>query len=247
MYHGLGTVPAHQDPDNLFVPVDTFARQVDRLLQRGYHVLGEREFIAWLDGAPTPSRSALLTFDDGLVSVLEDAAPLLAERGLPSIAYVSPGLAGAGPGPDDPPERRLLDDSGMAALADAGVTLGCHSWVHDSMPGMTRSELARATQDAGEAIGAITGQAPRTFAYPFGHHDAAARAAVSESGYDCGFATYDGDGRFALPRVDINATDTPRTFDLKLRRVYPTVRRALSRLPAARRTLHRLVGEADRR
>lgn len=90
MYHGLGTVPAHQDPDNLFVPVDTFARQVDRLLQRGYHVLGEREFIAWLDGAPTPSRSALLTFDDGLVSVLEDAAPLLAERGLPSIAYVSP-------------------------------------------------------------------------------------------------------------------------------------------------------------
>ena len=99
MYHGIGEVPATLDPDNLFVPSATFAAQLDRLVERGWAVIDEAGYLAALDGAPTPPRPVLLTLDDGYVSVLERAVPLLAARGLPALCYVSPGLDGRGPAP----------------------------------------------------------------------------------------------------------------------------------------------------
>lgn len=248
MYHGIGEVPATLDPDNLFVPSATFAAQLDRLVERGWAVIDEAGYLAALDGAPTPPRSVLLTFDDGYVSVLERAVPMLAARGLPALCYVSPGLDGRGPAPGLPDDFALMTTQQMRELVAAGVSLGCHGWDHQSMSGMDQVSLQRYTVTARDAVRAVIGttDGPATFAYPFGHHDERAREAVADAGFSCAFATYTGSGRFALPRVDINATETPRSFDLKLRTIYPLARRALTSTPRVRQAVHRAVGHARR-
>lgn len=246
MYHGLGTVPAALDAPNNFVPVAAFAAQMDHLQRRGFTAVDEATYLDMLDGGPGPARPVLITFDDGYVSVLQDAAPVLQRRRMPALCYVSPGLSGHVPGPGESPAKQLMDDDQMRALPSRGIDLGCHSWVHDSMRGMAAPALAQATTAARTEIFRISGEHPRTFAYPFGHHDARAREAVRTAGFEAAFATYDGHGRHALPRVDVNTTDTLRSFDLKLRRAYPAARQALSAAPAARRLAHSVVGYAPR-
>ncbi|MET4077438.1 polysaccharide deacetylase family protein [Janibacter sp. UYMM211] len=246
MYHGIGEVPAASDPDNLYVPEAAFAAQLDHLAARGWTVLDEAGYLAALDGAPTPRRSVLVTFDDGYVSVLERAAPQLARRGMSAICYVSPGLDGQAPLPGMPPESRLMTAAQMRELSAAGVALGCHGWAHESMPGMSTEQLEQCTVRARDELHSLVGERVATFAYPFGHHDAAAREAVAAAGFACALATYDGAGRLAIPRVDVNATDTARTFELKLSRVYPLARRALGSAPAVRRAAHRVLGHAAR-
>lgn len=246
MYHGVDLVPAADDPDNLFVPVDALARHLDRLLERGFTVIDEDTYVEGLHGARLPRRSVLLTFDDGLVSVLDKAAPLLAERSAPAVCYVSAGLLGRGPVAPGQPQTALLDAEQVHDLGSYGVTVGCHGWDHTSMRQLPEDELERATTQARRCLRDITGLAPRTFAYPFGHHDQRARAAVRRAGYACAFATHDGRGRYAVPRVDVNATDTDRSFDLKITRGYHLARQVASRAPGVRRRLHDLVGRAER-
>ena len=82
------------DPERLFVARDEFVAQLDHLRRTGWRALSLDEYVAALDGAPTPRRSYLLTIDDGHESVGRIAAPLLAEAGIPSVLFVCPGLLG---------------------------------------------------------------------------------------------------------------------------------------------------------
>ncbi|PRY63675.1 polysaccharide deacetylase [Knoellia remsis] len=246
MYHGLGVVPRELDPAHLFVPVAAFAAQLDRLACKGFELIDESAYLDVLDGRAAHPRGVLVTFDDGYCSILEHAAPVLAQRDAPAICFVSPGLAGQSAAPAAAPAYQLMDDDEMRALAQTRVALGCHSWTHDSMVDMSDACLDEATTQARERMRQVLGRTPRTYAYPYGDHDARARQAVREAGFECAFATYTGGGRFAIPRIDVNAGDTPRTFDLKLQRAYPLARRALGHVPRVRSFVHDLVGHAER-
>lgn len=248
MYHGIATVPAHDDPDNLFVPVEHFREQLRMVREDlGYEIVSEDQYVAHLLlGARLPRRSCLLTFDDGYASVLHHAAPVLAEQGAPAVAYVSPRLIREAQPPARHAELEYLRPQDLVALQDAGVAIGCHSSGHDSMIGMNSQELAAATAGAREEILRLVGTAPRTFAYPFGDHDLPARQAVLSAGFSLAFATYTGSSIFSIPRVDINTTDTPRTFRLKCNRLYPAVRKRAGSVAGLRRLMHQAVGYADR-
>ena len=94
MYHNFGPPPPGGDPEHLFVGVDTFRSHLALLRKRGWRALSLTEFLATLDGTPAPRKSFLVTIDDGHESVLRDAAPILAEAGMPSVLFVPPTLLG---------------------------------------------------------------------------------------------------------------------------------------------------------
>jgi len=247
MYHGIDQVDAAKDAENLFVPVQAFTEQMEYLQRSGYHVLSESEYLEWLDGRPLKRRSVLLTFDDGYVSIQQHAAPLLARLGMSGVCYVCPGLLGGrSTWMGEPSWHELMDADQLAEIVDAGITLGIHGHDHRAMDSLTFSELEKHTRGAADLLEEQTGVRARTLAYPYGYHSATARQAVSASGLEGAFAIYRSAGRWALPRVDINSVDTPRTFRLKLASVYPTARRALSVTPPVRHALHTLVGRAQR-
>ncbi len=246
MYHGVADVAPELDPDNLFVTPDSFEQQMAHLADHGHRVLGEDALLAWERGASLPGRSVILTFDDGYRSVAETAAPILQRFGFPAVCYVSAGLLGTRSSEGDHLAFELMDADEVAALPAAGVAVASHGWDHSSMRGAAPQVLRRATEDAMESLSDLTGRCPASFAYPYGHHDEIARSAVRRAGYQAALATYDGAGRWARERVDVNATDTLRTFRWKLTAPYPHLRALLGRAPRLRRAAHRMVGFADR-
>lgn len=247
MYHGFGVRPGDADPHNLFVPEDAFEDQLRSLLRRRYRPLDEPAFLAGLATGRWPARSFLVTIDDGYVSTVDVAAPVLGRLGIPAVLFALPGMLGATSAwMPEMPHERLLDADALRSLPGQGIRLGSHGMDHPSMSGLGAGELQRQTVQARTALAELIGSEPDLFAYPFGHHDAAARSAVEAAGYRAAFAIYDGAGTFALPRVDVNALDTPRTFALKTSGWYPRLKAGLDRVPAVRRLGHSLLGKARR-
>lgn len=247
MYHGVGDVDAKNDVDNLFIPTHAFAEQMSLLKRAGYRIITEAEYLEWLNGSPLAGPSVLLTFDDGYVEVLRNAAPVLANLRMPAVCFVCPELLGGrSTWMNELSWHELMDAGQLAELVDKGFDLGIHSADHCALDLLDPSALDRHTVGAREQLDATLGIRARSFAYPYGSHCAASRQNVSAAGFEAAFAIYETAGRWALPRVDINSVDTPRTFKLKLNAAYPFVRRALSIAPPLRRAAHRVVGLAKR-
>ena len=146
--------------------------------------------------------AAVLTFDDGWADALTVVAPLLVSLGVRGTFYVCPGLFG---NPDDQgysPEGRVLTRAEAGELHELGMELGAHSLHHSALPGIGDFELRDEIEGSRDEIAAITGEPCRTFAYPFGLHDARVRDATEAAGFELAFQFAPGPWeRFAAPRV----------------------------------------------
>jgi peptidoglycan/xylan/chitin deacetylase (PgdA/CDA1 family) len=251
LYHAFDRRDPAQDPHNLFVDPDVFDRQLQHLRDSGWTALDLDGWLTWLRGGSAPRRSYLLTIDDGYVSTLEHAAPLLARHGIPAVLFVPPARLGSTSGwmplmPDEP----LLAPDRLRELASYGIEVGAHGLDHTLMQQLEPTELRRHTVEAADAVADMTGRRPRSFAYPEGVHDAAAVQAVRTAGYDTAFSvsgrSVDGsrDRAFAVRRYDVNATDTDRTFRLKATPWWPAATFVAERTPRLRAQVHRLLGSA---
>lgn len=107
------------------------------------------------------------------------------------------------------PGDLMLSSAGVVALARAGVDIGGHTCSHPILAGLgddvAREEIVRNRAE----LAALTGSAPRFFAYPNGRpgRDYGARdvALVREAGYAAAVSTAvgaaaSGDGLYELPR-----------------------------------------------
>lgn len=238
MYHGFGERTPAQDPERLFTSGPALRAQLTRLLAQGYQPLSPDGFLHGLRSGRWPRRSFLVTIDDGYVSTLDVAAPLLAGMGVPAILFALPGRVGgrsewAAGMPDEP----LLDTDGLRALPGFGVTVSCHGWDHRRMVDLDDTELRVQTTQAQEDLADLTGIVPSLFAYPFGEHDQAARRAVATAGFEAAFAVYHALDRFTLPRVSVDRGDSMFAFRVKTSPAYLRAKVAYNRSTAARRAL----------
>jgi peptidoglycan/xylan/chitin deacetylase (PgdA/CDA1 family) len=135
--------------------------------------------------AGDPEEDAVaVTFDDGFANFATEAAPLLAEHGLPVTLFVvadRAGMTNAWGGYEAPgiPTLPLLDWSQLAALARAGVSLGGHTRTHPRLAGLPGPALEDEIAGSAERIEAECGVRPATFAYPYGAYDRAAAQVVA--------------------------------------------------------------------
>lgn len=250
LYHGFSETARDDDPENLFVTAERLDEQLTWLLARGWRPLDLDGYLRLRSGRATPEergRSFLLTIDDGFASVLHLALPVLERHRVPALLYVPSGLVGATarwlPRPADEP---LLDrDELVEVLASPYVEAGLHGSDHQGLYGAPSDVLDTQVHRAHDELGSLLGHRVRSFAYPFGAHDAAARAAVAAEGFDVAFSVYDDVGAMAVSRVDVNATDTLASFRLKVQ--LPHYRRwwnALERAPVVRRQVRALATRA---
>lgn len=246
MWHAMGNRNDTNDPYRLFVTPKAFANQLDYLGRHGSRFLDLDEFIAGTKSRRWPARSVLVTIDDGYLSALEIAAPLLAERKIPAVLFAVPGRLGAVPDWMPPMSAEpLLSAGGLREIETYGVQVESHSWDHNLLPGLSDDALGRQVQDSRTALADILGRLPVAFAYPSGLHDERARNGVKAAGYTVGFSVHESSGdQWALPRVDVNPTDTDRTFRLKTSPAWRPALRTVGRLHPLRRGVHRLLGSA---
>lgn len=243
MYHAFGARDDATDPHRLFVAPDDFGRQLDTVLRLGFRPLTMDGYLAGLSRGNWPRKGLLLTIDDGYANTLGVALPELRQRSLPATLFALPGrLDGRSGWMPEMPDEPLLGAQGLRDLVAGGVGVEAHGWDHALLPGLSAAALQQQVQATRDALGELLGAPPRAFAYASGQHDARARQAVEDAGYEVGFAVHDARGPYAIRRTDINATETDRTFRLKLTRGWAVGYATIGRLGPVRRAAHSLLG-----
>lgn len=174
-YHGVRDVPAHLDPEGLFISPRQLRGHIRRLRRWGYEIVTFGELAARI----APGRAAL-TFDDGLVDNLEQLAPILRDEGATATTFVTTGWMGKAH-PSVPYARNMTADE-VRELHACGVEIGAHTVSHPDMTTLDfercRAEVADSRAELAELIGAPVD----TFAYPFGFANAEATRAVGAAG-----------------------------------------------------------------
>ena len=145
-----------------------------------------------------------LSFDDAHRSVLELAAPVLAELEVTATLFVATAWIGT--------SEEWLDWDGLRQLRDLGWTIGAHSVTHprmswalyDETPAARAKRLAEECARSREQLAATLGVWPALFAYPYGEDPTEAREAVRAAGFSAAFSVresrdWDGD-LLSIPR-----------------------------------------------
>ncbi len=190
------------------VDAGSFRRHVDWLAEGHVQVVS----IETLLSLPLEAEAVAVTFDDGFVNFLTEAAPLLLARALPATLFVVSGHVGGtnawgGKADQGIPTLPLLDWDALGRLAEQNVTLGAHTHTHRRLPDLPPSELQDELEGSRETIEANTGHAPATFAYPYGAVDDRSAEAAGRL-FTCACTTdhralRPGDDAARLPRVDM--------------------------------------------
>jgi peptidoglycan/xylan/chitin deacetylase (PgdA/CDA1 family)/GT2 family glycosyltransferase len=242
-YHAIADLRDDKILAEYGVPPREFAEQLDALRDHGRHFVTLQAFLRALDGEPLPRGSVLLTFDDAYADLLSAGLPILAERGIPAVVFTVAGCVGGTNEWDralGAMALPLLDAEGLRKLAASGVAVGSHGITHRRMTefGPELEGELRGSADQLEACGL---DRPVVLSYPHGVWNLQVAETVGQAGYKAAFTVTPGvvrrdSNRFALPRVEVLASDSPRTLLLKLRTAgWPDrVRQRVLRLARAR-------------
>ncbi len=170
MYHGL-----HSDPnspgryDSVYsVHPDEFARQLDWLLEHGY----DTTLLDRVEQAT--SRKVVISFDDGDISNLEVALPLLRERGMCAEILITSGFLG---------QQGMLAATDVRTLADAGMGIGSHGRSHAFLDDLDDARLVAELLDSRQRLRELSGQCVDAIALPGGRGGARERRIALELGY----------------------------------------------------------------
>jgi peptidoglycan/xylan/chitin deacetylase (PgdA/CDA1 family)/GT2 family glycosyltransferase len=203
------------------VPPDVFRRQLDTLLRSGFQFISGEEFLYFLrDGGGLPSRSILLTFDDGYEELLEVVLPLLKERKIPAVVFAVSDRVGGTNQWDEAiggPRLRLLDNIGLRELVRGGVEIGAHSRTHRTLTRLPREALTEEIAGSVADLESAGFDRPRMFAYPEGEHNETTQRAVREAGILAAFTVKAGLVRpshdaYCIPRIEVMRGDTGWKF-----------------------------------
>ena len=174
MYHGLHETPRSAgrfDPVYSVTPSD-FARQLDWLAGNGYAGV---DMGGALDGtASGQPRKVVISFDDGDVTNVTVALPMLRERGMRAEFFVTTGFI------DQP---GMLSGDDVRALADAGMGIGSHGCSHAFLEDRADDELLVELRDSRARLQSISGVPVSTLAVPGGRGGDREHRVALQQGY----------------------------------------------------------------
>ena len=215
-------------PDTEITPAD-FEMQMQKLKDAGITVIPMQDFLAWRRGEKNiPSKSAILTLDDGWKSQYEVAWPILKKFGYPFTIYIYPGFVKGG----HYSGGESLSWEQFGELRDAGVDLQGHSYSHQSLKAKPKSTGAKnaifaqfATYedwlkyeliDSKKIIEEKLGVKVNTLAVPYGLYNQQVKNMALKAGYEALFTVNPIVNNFTTPmdalgRYAIEA-NKPQTF-----------------------------------
>jgi peptidoglycan/xylan/chitin deacetylase (PgdA/CDA1 family) len=246
-YHAIADLEGDPVLDKFSVPPARFAEHLGFLRARGWTFVDLDTVLEALnEEKPLPRRALLLTFDDAYDDLLSDAAPILAERGIPAVAFAVAGQLGGTNSwdcDDGAARLKLLDADGLQEVAAMGVEIGAHTASHPALTEVAGDRLEYELTGAARLIEEAGLPRPRAFSYPFGLWNDGLAKAVRDAGYDVAFTVdrgvaHDGVDPHALPRIAVHADDTGRKLHLKL---------ASAHWPAPLRSMLRWAGRISGR
>jgi peptidoglycan/xylan/chitin deacetylase (PgdA/CDA1 family) len=192
------------------VPPLRFRQQMLTALALGYRFAPSSSVADAVDGAPP---LLAVTFDDGLRSVLDHAAPVLCDLGIPwTVFVVTSWVDGRHP----TAAELMLTWTDLERVIAMGGRVGSHSVSHADFGRLSPAEAEDELGRSREAIRRRLGATVREFAIPFGlsrNWSPAAATAAAAVGYTHVYAQSE-DRRPArtIARTFISRHDSQRVF-----------------------------------
>ena len=152
-------------------------------------------------------QQAVITFDDGNISDIEIAAPLLAEHGLTATFFILAGRLGT---------NGALSESDVRDLDGAGHAIGCHGKDHVDWRAADGATLDRELCAAREHIADLTRTPVSAAAIPFGRYNARVLNALRVAGYKRVYSSDGGhadSGSWLQPRTSVRGDMTGADID----------------------------------
>jgi peptidoglycan/xylan/chitin deacetylase (PgdA/CDA1 family) len=205
-YHKVGPPGPAAWETWYYVPEPVFADQLSALREGGWEPIDAAALRGALGGTQTlPDRAALVTFDDGYLSVREHALPVLRRLACPAVLFVPTAFVGGTNefDRDEEPEEPMCGWAELADLSRSGVAVQSHGVTHRAFSELSPDERREELAASKAALEAHLEEPVDLFAYPYGDDaDGAAdvRRALTETGYRAAFG-YGGDP-FAMPPRD---------------------------------------------
>jgi peptidoglycan/xylan/chitin deacetylase (PgdA/CDA1 family) len=212
MYHVVSSPPADAPYAELYVPRASFAAQVEWLAGHGYHAVTlQQVFDSWRGAGALPSKPIVLSFDDGYLSQVTNALPVLQARKWPGVLNLE--------------YRNLkpvwgIRPPGIRKLLAAGWELDAHTLAHPDLTTVGAVRLRDEVAGSRDAIRRRFHVSANFFCYPAGRYDDTVIAAVKQAGYLGATTTRYGLAKpselYTLARVRVNGSDSLRAFAAKL-------------------------------
>jgi peptidoglycan/xylan/chitin deacetylase (PgdA/CDA1 family) len=206
MYHRIAprSERGHDLPDLVLDP-KRFDAQLATLKAHGWRTITSGELAAAMrTGVPIPSKTFVITIDDGHVDGYTHAFPTLKRYGFVATFFVITSRLD---------RSNCLTWAELAEMQAAGMEVGNHTVSHVSEAGYSRVQTNVQVMGAQVAIAAHLGVTPISFAYPYGDTPANLVASVEASGIAVAYTTAGGATEtlrtaYLLPRVRVSATTT---------------------------------------
>ena len=206
-YHDV--VADSQGATGLEVTATALRRHLTVVRRMGFRLVGLDEISDRVVRGADLDGLAAVAFDDALAGVARHALPVLVDLEVPAtLMTVSTGWGrrpawwpGAAP---------TMTRAELAEAVAHGVGLAAHTRTHPSLASLDAARLSDEVSGCRAELEDLTGRAVTQFAYPFGHHDPAVRAAVAEAGYAAAYTFLNGritvgDDAHRLPRLTMGA------------------------------------------
>ena len=233
-YHHTQVAPPKGSPmRSLWVTPEAFASQMRWLHRLGYQGLGMTSLMPYLTGEKS-GKVVGITLDDGYLSNLQHALPVLKRYGFSATCYVVSGRMGQTNQWDAALGLRqmpLMTSNDIQTWVQQGMEIGSHTVSHPDLTQLSlpavRQEMLQSKHDLENTVQQTVTQ----FCYPYGQFLPAHEALVVEVGFAAATTTCRGranvhDRMTALPRVPVVRSTHSIQFLLKVLSGYEDGKRA---------------------
>lgn len=219
-YHQVAEIPKKLDPKCLAVTPDQFEQQMSYLTRNAYRCLSLPEAVRYIrKGERPPTRSFVLTFDDGYQDIHSVVSPVLERFGFTATIFLVAGRLGSPSnwvGQEGERSGLLLSWAEARELARRGFILGSHTLSHPRLSLLDDQSAIDEIRNSRVLLRDRLDIRVDLFSYPYCDTDARIEHLVQLAGYTAACAGDSGPwSLFHLWRTECRGDDTALAFSLK--------------------------------
>jgi peptidoglycan/xylan/chitin deacetylase (PgdA/CDA1 family) len=206
-YHSIDAAPDKARFPGLHVPPELFERQMWTVKRLGFRCISMSEAYRRLQSNDM-GRCVALTFDDGYLDNILNAAPILKQFTFEATCYVVADLVGSHSVWDVElgGSRPLMGREQLEQWLAQGLEVGSHTRSHPRLDELSAEAAREEIAGSRVRLSELLGTEIRHFCYPYGRFSATASTLVREAGYQTAVTTLSGvaskrDDPYRLPRI----------------------------------------------
>ena len=210
MYHSI----AVEKGNPIRMPVEQFDKEMKYIKDQGYTTLTMKELYDYFENkVPVPTKSVVITLDDGYEDNYTAAFPVLKKYGLKATIFMITSTIDVNP--------KCLTSAQLKEMDKAGIEIESHTVTHTDLDTLSYSQQLAELKDSKTALENLLGRTVDYVAYPEGRYNDDTVKAVAATGYKMAFTTNGrwsdkSDGILTLDRVYISTFHSMDVFKNRL-------------------------------